>query len=260
MQPVRFLYGKDPCRVLVRDAEYRMPAHGIAVTRGDAIVQAERCGDPAYVNDFRSADFQRLHPEIVDLLDESHELRFVPAPVRIVTASEGVIATLVLLTHAAPDKLLRFLYSYCLALDRRYFSALARYSMAGDAEFVEFIEANCLNQWSVERFAREFDMPLRKFNLLFQHKYGVSAKRWLLEKRLSHARDMLLTTSNRVLDIALECGFSNHAHFTDSFRKRYLCNPTQLRLREARRRTSEDRAGEREPGARPSITHSPSIA
>ncbi|MGF6401517.1 AraC-like DNA-binding protein [Pseudomonas frederiksbergensis] len=37
--------------------------------------------------------------------------------------------------------------------------------------------------------------------------------------------------SIRVLEIALEYGFSNHGHFNESIRKRYICNPSQCRLR-----------------------------
>jgi AraC family transcriptional regulator, exoenzyme S synthesis regulatory protein ExsA len=243
MQPVRFLYGRYPGRLLVRGAVHAIPAYSVVATLGDAIVCDAGADTDLRVVDFRSADFQRLYPEMVDLLGENLPVRFAPDPVRIVSTSPGVADTLALLAHAAPHTFLRFLYAYCLALDRGYFSALVRYAMAGDAAFVEFIEANCLQQWSVERFAQEFDMPVRKFNVLFQEKYGMSAKRWLLEKRLSHAREMLLSTSLRVLDIALECGFANHAHFTDCFRKRFLCNPTQLRLGEASRLVSIKSAG-----------------
>ncbi|HTI18327.1 MAG TPA: AraC family transcriptional regulator [Trinickia sp.] len=237
MQNVRFLYGKEPGRVLVRGTLHAIPACSIVATSGEAVAFGA-CGlsgeTHLHTIDFCSADFQRLHPEIVDLLAETPHLRFVPEPVRIVETSGGVLDTLSLLAAAAPHTLLRFLYAYCLALDRGYFSALVRYAIAGDADLFAFIDANCLQQWSVERFAREFDMPVRKFNVLFHEKYGMPAKRWLLETRLSRAREMLLSTSMRVLDIALECGFSNHAHFTDSFRKRFLCNPTQIRLQATR--------------------------
>jgi AraC family transcriptional regulator, exoenzyme S synthesis regulatory protein ExsA len=240
MHHVRFLYGKYPGRLGVQGGMHTIPAYSIVATSGDAVVCSTTAEMELHVVDFRSADFQRLYPEIADLLDETLHLRFFPEPARIIETSAGVLDTLALLAQAAPHTLLRFLYAYCLALDRCYFSALMRYAMSGDTAFVEFIEANCLKQWSVERLAQEFDMPVRKFNMLFQEKYGMTAKRWLLETRLFRARDLLLSTSMRVLDIALECGFSNHAHFTDSFRKRFLCNPTQLRLREAMRLAGAD--------------------
>jgi AraC-like DNA-binding protein len=235
MQKVHFFYGRQPGRVLVRGAVHVIPGHSIAVACGDASICRMDTRKALHEINVSSADFQQLYPDIADLLDKSIPLRFMPEPLRIVATSPGVVETLALLANAAPQMLLRFVYAYCLALDRAYFSALARYAMAGDAALIEFIEANCLKQWSVERYAREFNMPVRKFDMLFREKYGVSAKRWLLEKRLTHACEMLQSTSMRVLDIALECGFSNHAHFTDSFRKRFHCNPTQFRVTETRK-------------------------
>lgn len=235
MQKVQFFYGRQSGRVLVRGAAHVIPAHSIAAACGDASICEMSAANELQEIHVGSADFQRLYPDIADLLDKTIPVRFVPEPLRIVATSPGVVDTLALLADAAPRMLLRFAYAYCLALDRTYFSALARHAMAGDVALIEFIEANCLKQWSVERYAHEFDMPVRKFDLLFREKYGMSAKRWLVEKRLAHACEMLQSTSMRVLDIALECGFSNHAHFTDSFRKRFHCNPTQFRMAETRK-------------------------
>ncbi|MEX3956752.1 helix-turn-helix transcriptional regulator [Trinickia sp. EG282A] len=235
MQKVHFLYGRQSGHVLVRGAAHAIAAHSIAVACGDAAICGTDAANELHEINVGSVDFQRLYPDIADLLDTTIPLRFVPEPVRIVAASPGVVETLMLLADAAPQMLLRFVYAYCLALDRAYFSALARYAMAGDVALIEFIEANYLKQWSVERYAHEFGMPSRKFDMLFREKYGMSPKRWLLEKRLTHAREMLQSTSMRVLDIALECGFANHAHFTDSFRKRFHCNPTQFRMSETRK-------------------------
>ncbi len=235
MQKVHFFYGRESGHVLVRGAAHSIPAHAIAVACGEASLHEMDAAKELHQIGAGATDFLRLYPDIADLLDKTIPPRFVPEPMRIVAASAGVLETLTLLAGAAPLMLLRFLYAYCLALDRAYFSALARYAIAGDVALIQFIEENCLKQWSVERYAHEFDMPVRKFDLLFREKYGMSAKRWLLEKRLAHAREMLQSTSMRVLDIALECGFSNHAHFTDSFRKRFRCNPTQFRASEAKK-------------------------
>jgi AraC-like DNA-binding protein len=233
MQKVHFFYGRQSGHVLVRGTAHAIQAYSIAAACGDA--SKTNAASELHEIDVASTDFRLLYPDIADLLDKSIPVRFVPEPLRIVATSPGVVETLALLANAAPQMLLRFIYTYCLALDRTYFSALARYALAGDVALIEFIEANCLKQWSVERYAHEFDMPVRKFDLLFREKYGMSAKRWLLEKRLAHACEMLQSTSMRVLDIALECGFANHAHFTDSFRKRFHCNPTQFRMSESRK-------------------------
>ena len=230
MQAVRFIVSRHGGQVRIQGRRHDYPPDCLVVTGADAIVGADTRGADASYFDVQVADFRTLYPDVLDLLDDVPQGRFQREPLRIVGADHDVLDVVLLLAKALPVTLLRFAYVYCLGLDRHYFSALLRHTLAGDQAFSDFIQANYLNQWSVVRFAEAFDMPLRKFNILFQGMYGMTAKRWLLEQRLQHARGLLLSTPMRVLDVALECGFSNHAHFTDSFRRRFLCNPRQFRL------------------------------
>ena len=234
MQRVRFLFGKNAAHVRVGEKVHFVPACSVAVAIGSAMAgsgEAGRATDPV---EFYPADFGALCDEMRELRETRLPLTFVPDPVRVVDATPVVIDTLELLARSAPHAFLRFVYAYCLALDHRYFAALARHAAAGDPQFFQFMGEHCLKPWSVERYAKELDLPLRKFNLLFQEKYGMSAKRWLMDRRLLRAREMLSSTALRVIDIAVACGFSNHAHFTDTFRKRFLCNPTQYRAQQIR--------------------------
>ncbi|MGN7738560.1 helix-turn-helix transcriptional regulator [Pseudomonas sp. 22526] len=229
MQAVRLLFGRFGGKVQVDGKTQLIPPNSVVVAHS-SIVPYSSSSDLQFF-DFYPADFQQLYADVLELLGATHDTLFLREPIRTVKAQDEVITVLELLVKGTPVALLRFAYIYCLGVDRSYFSALFQQIMSGNESFFDFIEANALNQWSVARYALEFNMPLYKFNLLFLEKYGRSAKRWLLERRLTHARELLMTTSMRVLDIALECGFSNHGHFNESFRKRYLCNPTQFRLR-----------------------------
>lgn len=230
MQAVRLIISKCGGLVHAQGQAHRYPPNCLVVTGNDTTVCDDSLGGDSVYFDFYAADFQSLHPEIVDLLDPQVPTIFLRDPIRLVRAESDVIGVITLLAKSAPATFLHFVYVYCLGLDRRYFSSLMHHCMSGDKLFCDFIEANFLNQWPVARLAQEFGLPLRKFNILFQEIYGSPAKQWLLERRLAHARGLLLSTPMRVLDVALECGFSNHGHFTDSFRKRFLCSPKQFRL------------------------------
>lgn len=144
-------------------------------------------------------------------------------------SSDMFQVALSLAENRATVALLRFVYMYALYYQRWYFSALLKFCLSNDHSFFAFIESHCLNAWPVARFAKEFGMPLRKFNSIFHEKFGMTAKQWLIERRLQHALHLIESTPKRIVDIALECGFSHHAHFTDSFRKRYQCSPTEIR-------------------------------
>ncbi|MFJ1230214.1 helix-turn-helix transcriptional regulator [Yersinia proxima] len=124
---------------------------------------------------------------------------------------------------------LRFLYLYCLGLDCVYFSRLLESIVGTNNELLEFFEKNRLNPWTVSRYASELGISTRKLNFLFYEKFGMSAKQWLLDQRLKKGCELLLSTRLRVADIAMECGFSNHAHFSDSFRRRFQQCPSSMR-------------------------------
>ncbi|MRW91242.1 helix-turn-helix domain-containing protein [Duganella sp. FT80W] len=58
---------------------------------------------------------------------------------------------------------------------------------------------------------------------------GHSMSGLLLEVRLSQAMMLLQATDDYVGQIALDCGFANHAHFSRMFKGRFGITPTQLR-------------------------------
>ncbi|KWN63613.1 hypothetical protein WM23_12670 [Burkholderia ubonensis] len=227
------MFGRLGGQVRSGGAVHLMPANHIAATNGDAALCNAGAGTDIQFIDFYAADFRKLFAEVDGLVEVVPKTQFQRDSFRLVPARSEVVSVLELLSLSSRSTLLCFLYVYCLSSDRTYFSRLLLSAMAGDTDFVDFIDTNALNPWSVARFADEFDMPVRKFNMLFIDKFGMPAKRWLLERRLAHARTLLVATPMRVLDIALECGFANHAHFTDSFRRRFRCNPTQYRMRAA---------------------------
>lgn len=226
MRTVRILVGKQGGVIKVNGQKYAFSDCSLLITSD--CVYPQTCGLPCF--DFHEWDFKDIYTELIDLIGDKPIHGFTPQDVRIVNTDQDMMRVMELLERGPRGMLLRFIYVYCLGTDYAYFSSLLRRFMSGDHSFMEFIEANKLMPWSVARFADEFGLPLRKFNMLFQEKFGVSAKRWLMERRLLHARSLLLSTQMRILDIALECGFASHAHFTDTFRKRFLTNPTDTRL------------------------------
>lgn len=230
MQSIRFLFGRNGAYVRLQGNTHTLPPNCIAITHSGAALCDAGVDTDVQCVDFQLADLQELYLELENSLDANPPVRFWREPLRILNTQDNMLSVIELLSGSSPATLLRFLYAYCLSVDRPYFSALLRNLTAGDVAFVEFMESHCFNAWTVTRFAQKFSLTPRKFNILFYEKYGVCAKRWLLERRLAQACKLLRLESMRVLDIALECGFSNHAYFTDSFRKRFGCSPTQFRL------------------------------
>lgn len=65
------------------------------------------------------------------------------------------------------------------------------------------------------------------------HEYvGVPFKEYVFKRKLSCAADELVRTDRRIIEIAMQFGFSSHEAFTRSFKKAYGCSPYQYRKRQ----------------------------
>ncbi len=65
------------------------------------------------------------------------------------------------------------------------------------------------------------------------HEYvGVPFKEYVFKRKLSCAANELLNTDRRIIEIAIQFGFSSHEAFTRSFKRIYGCSPYQYRKRQ----------------------------
>lgn len=69
------------------------------------------------------------------------------------------------------------------------------------------------------------DMSEKQFRRLFLELYDKNPYRFLTERRLNKAKSMLLNTSVKISDIAVECGFSDLYSFSHSFKKYFGISP-----------------------------------
>ena len=65
----------------------------------------------------------------------------------------------------------------------------------------------------------------------FREYTGTTFQGYLSRRRLELAAQDLLDTGLRVLDIAMERGFSSQEAFTRAFQRQFGCTPRQYRLR-----------------------------
>ena len=62
---------------------------------------------------------------------------------------------------------------------------------------------------------------------LFKNEMGISFHGYCLRLRLEKAEELLLSTSDKVIDVALECGFNNISYFNRAFKARYGMSPSE---------------------------------
>lgn len=96
--------------------------------------------------------------------------------------------------------------------------------------FRQIIEANLFSQVNIEELARKTNLSVSSFKREFRKHYDDSPANYIKTQRLDKAAALLLTSDNRITDIAFDCGFNDLANFTKSFHEKYGIAPSKYRL------------------------------
>ena len=89
------------------------------------------------------------------------------------------------------------------------------------------VEENYTSPISLDELAYLSGRSLSSFKRDFQDIYGESPARWIREKRLAKAHEMLRSSSLSVADVAYSLGFENPTHFSRIFKQQYGYAPSQ---------------------------------
>lgn len=169
----------------------------------------------------------------------------VPAPTRAAAPSalilpsspllQSVFASLLPyleLQRQLPEKLLAMKITEVLevlrSLDPATDGVLANFAEPGKINLVEFMEANYRFNLPLATFSYLTGRSLTTFKRDFKKAFQLSPQRWLTQKRLALAHYQLAEKSRRPVELYLEVGFENLAHFSYAFKKQFGYSPTAL--------------------------------
>ncbi|VUD69230.1 Exoenzyme S synthesis regulatory protein ExsA [Thalassocella blandensis] len=108
--------------------------------------------------------------------------------------------------------------------------ALQRNNNPMQQKFRRFMDDNITNNWSVAMYAKNIGMSLTSFKTMFGQLYHAqSPKAWINEQRLKYADIQLKTTNKKLIDIALDSGFSSQSYFTQLYKNYYGISPSEAR-------------------------------
>ncbi|MGZ0718850.1 helix-turn-helix domain-containing protein [Pseudomonas palleroniana] len=79
---------------------------------------------------------------------------------------------------------------------------------------------------SVTELAEACALSRSHFTRMFKESTRMPPQRWLREQRVMKSRELLKTSTMLFTEIALECGFSDQAHFCRTFVKAEGMTPT----------------------------------
>lgn len=87
------------------------------------------------------------------------------------------------------------------------------------ARIFNFVEANIGEQISLADLAGAAGMSRMYFASQFRAATGLRPHAYVQRRRIARAQELLVTTSNSLVDIALSVGFQSQSHFSVIFRK-----------------------------------------
>lgn len=95
--------------------------------------------------------------------------------------------------------------------------------------FNKIIESNIYSNLKLEEIAFLCNMSLSSFKRNFTKEYGESPGKWLQDRRLQRAKEILQKGELKASDIYFDFGYGNLSNFSAAFKNKFGVNPTELK-------------------------------
>jgi AraC-like DNA-binding protein len=87
------------------------------------------------------------------------------------------------------------------------------------------ILANLGNNFTVESLAKEAGTNINKLQEGFKHEYNLTVNKYMQNKKLEAAKEMLMTSEKNISEIVTAIGLNNRSYFSKIFKEKYGVNP-----------------------------------
>ena len=92
----------------------------------------------------------------------------------------------------------------------------------------KYILANVDSQITTEDIAKEVKYSEAYITRIFKKKFGLSPHAFLVNQKINRAKNKLLTSKNQdISQLAVEVGFYDQSHFTNTFKRYFSLTPKQ---------------------------------
>jgi len=93
----------------------------------------------------------------------------------------------------------------------------------------DYIDGDLAGRLSIRDAAEHAKLSPSYFSRRFRQSFGLTFSRFVARRRIEHAQAMMTKTTSSLCQIALECGFTDQAHFTRTFGGVTGSTPSQWR-------------------------------
>lgn len=131
----------------------------------------------------------------------------------------------------ATVKLLTFFAQHLCQVAVRFRDLARQHERPAIRAAKQYVRERFREPLSLEDTARHVHLSDSYFSDLFHRSEGVSFVRYVQQQRIREACTLMETTSRKITDISLDCGFNSLTHFNRVFRKLMDCPPLRYRKR-----------------------------
>lgn len=117
-----------------------------------------------------------------------------------------------------------------LNIDNRFYPTLFDFNEVWKTDILDFMENNYMYDLTIEDIAHFTGRSLSTFKRDFAKVSDLSPQRWLIERRLKAAMNMITNEQQKISDVYLEVGFKNLSHFSSAFKKHFGYSPSKIEL------------------------------
>ena len=115
-----------------------------------------------------------------------------------------------------------------LSADDRFYPTLFDFAESWKIDLLDFMNSNYMYEFSLAELANYTGRSLATFKRDFAKVSSLPPEKWLLNRRLEAAYDLLSKDNIGVIDAAYKVGFKNRSHFTKSFKEYFGKSPSEI--------------------------------
>ncbi|GJM60718.1 helix-turn-helix domain-containing protein [Persicobacter diffluens] len=105
----------------------------------------------------------------------------------------------------------------------------AIYSNNRVAFIMQYIQQHLDEPLDIKTLSQKVYMSESHFHRVFKNEVGISPIEYLIEKRISKARNLLQNPEIPIKEVYLACGFNNISYFNRQFKRKNHCSPKTFR-------------------------------
>lgn len=125
------------------------------------------------------------------------------------------------------QELLHYIYSD--ETSRSIFDQLACKPENDEVLLKKVVKSGVAEKLSLDQMAFTCNMSISNFKRKFEKHFGTSPGKWIKEKKMALAYDLITSTNEPIQEISYKCGFNSTSYFIQTFKAKFGESPAKLR-------------------------------